>query len=96
MTNDEGCIPVGEMDVLGLVIHPEAGATNLWGIAESRQQSLVKLLAMLAEGCGAGLSASDFVEVVQPRVQEILTLASTGNERASLKRNADHAIKKSV
>jgi hypothetical protein len=49
-TSDEGCIPSGEMDVPGLVVHPDAGASNLWGIAESRLRSLEKLLAMLERG----------------------------------------------
>ena len=97
-TGDEGCIPAGHGDVPGLVVHPDAGAVNLWGIAESRLLTLEKMLTMFASASGSNgeHSMAEFAEVMQPRVQEILTLASTANERASLKRFTDRVIAKSM
>jgi hypothetical protein len=93
---DEGCIPSGHGDVPGMVVHPDAGAVNLWGIAESRLTALEKMLAMFAEGAGAGFDMTDFTDVVRPRVQEILTLAATGNTRASLNRFADGLLQNAM
>lgn len=95
-TADEGCIPPGHGDIDGIVVHPDAGAVNLWGIAEARLTSLDKMLAMFAEGAGAGFDMADFAAVVRPQVEQILTLASTGNARASLARFADDGLRKSM
>ncbi len=95
-TSDDGYIPSGHSDISGLVVHPDAGAVNLWGVAEARLTSLHKMLAMFAEGAITGFDMADFADVVRPRVQEILTLASTGNSRASLSRFDDDGLRKSM
>ena len=97
-TGDEGCIPAGHGHVPGLIIHPHADSVNLWGLAESRLMSLEKMLAMFASASGTdgAFTMADVAEVVMPRVQEILTLASTGNSRASLTRFADGALRNSL
>jgi hypothetical protein len=87
-SSDEACIRSGGSDVPALVVHAQADAETLWGVAEARLMSLDKLLLMFADGTGTGFGMADFSEVVRPRVQEILSLASTGNARASMTRSA--------
>jgi hypothetical protein len=85
---DEGHMRPGQGAVPGVVIHPEADPVNLWCIAEARLATLDKMMAMFA--CAGTtqeqFSLSDVTDVIRPRVQEVLTLVSTANDRATLDR----------
>lgn len=78
-TCDEGNILPVDDDVPGMVIHPNANASALFAIAQSRIALTIDLLAVTISSDDIKVSALS--EVVRSQAEEVLMLLTEGNSR---------------